>query len=168
MTLISGAHELEQFARAERYLGRIRRIYEGVLLSARHDKDGYEDDLISFFMHCYHIRDWILHLNKAGVSAAQLDDFINNNEVLRVCADLCNGSKHCKLTRKPRSGLQPHVAGKSYQASTWFVGSGGGEVLQAKYSVVTSTGAVDALDLAEECLHLWREFILEMSRTVNP
>lgn len=159
---------MEQLARAERYLGRIRRIYEGVFSSAGHDKEEYEDDVISFFMHCHHIRDWILHLNKVGISATQLDDFINSNEALRVCADLCNGSKHCRLTRKPRSGLQPHVADKAYQASTWFTGSGGGEVLQAKYAVMTSSGTVDALGLAEECMALWRQYILDMSRAVNP
>ena len=153
---------MEQLDRAERYLQRVRDIYRGVISS--HDKYLYEDDLISFFMHCYHIRDWILHLNNVGISAKRLDEFINSNEALRICADLCNGSKHCKLTRATRSGKQPHVAMKEYRSSLWLTGDGGGEILKGKYTVLTASGAVDALELAEQSMQLWRGFVQTMAQ----
>lgn len=149
---------MEQLGRAERYLAKIRGIYAGTFKQS-HDRDVYEDDLVSFFMHCYHIRDWIVRLNRVGVKAKDVDDFINANLCLRLCADLCNGSKHCKLDRAARSGSQPHISGKVYEASSWLTGSGGGEVLRAKYSIVTSIGIVDALQLAEECMECWRKFL---------
>jgi hypothetical protein len=153
---------MEQLERAERYLGKVRAIYTGVFAQS-HDRRSHEDDLVSFFMHCYHVRDWIAHLNKVGVTAKDIDTFINTNPCLQICADLCNGSKHCELTRTPRSGSQPHVTGKAYEASTWFVGSGGGEVLRARYSIMTSTGVVDALQLAEQCMDCWRQFVAELT-----
>lgn len=94
---------MEQLARAQRYLERMRRIYQGIF-SSHHTREEYEDDATSFFLHCFHIRDWILHLNKVGITAQRLDRFIDANADLRICADLCNGSKHCVLTRTPRSG----------------------------------------------------------------
>ena len=157
---------MEQIDRAERYLERIRNVYRGVF-SSTHDNDLYEDDLVSFFMHCYHIRDWILHLNNVGITAEQLDAFINSHDALKVCADLCNGSKHCRLTRKPRSGGQPHVASKTYQSATWFTGSGGGEVVKGSYIVLTSSGFIDALELAEQCMQLWKGFVEAIEHTHN-
>lgn len=153
---------MEQMARANRYLDRIRNIYQGVL-STTDERDGYEDDAVSFFMHCYHIRDWILHLNQVGITAPQVDAFINAHEELRICADLCNGSKHCKLHRKTRSGRQPHIAGKRYEAATWLTASGGGNVLKGRYSILTASGQVDVLALAEDCMRLWSEFITQAS-----
>ena len=70
---------MEQFERTKRYLLRIGKIYEGIFSSSAHDKDGYDDDVISFFIHCYHIRDWIIHLNRLGITAQQVDSYINSH-----------------------------------------------------------------------------------------
>lgn len=149
---------MEQFDRAHRYLVRIRSIYAGIY-AGDHKKQEYEDDVLSFFVHCFHIKDWIVHLNKIGVTAKQVDEFINASECLKICADLCNGTKHCILTRSARTGRQPHMSGRQYKSSVWFTGSGGGEVVQGKYSIVTAAGVVDALNLAEECMRSWENFI---------
>lgn len=149
---------MEQLERAERYLSKIRAVYSGAFAQS-HDRLSYEDDLVSFFMHCYHVKDWIIRRNKIGVTSKEVEAFINSNRCLQVCADLSNGSKHCELDRPARCGSQPHVAARTYDASTWLTGSGGGEVLRAKYSIVTSSGAVDALELAEECMTCWRQFV---------
>jgi hypothetical protein len=152
---------MEQLDRAERYLAKIRAVYAGAFAQS-HDRRSYEDDLVSFFMHCYHVKDWIVRLNKLEVTSREVDIFINSNPCLQVCADLCNGSKHCELDRPARSGTQPHFTGKSYEASTWFTGSGGGEVLRAKYTILTSSGFRDALQLAEECMACWRQFVSDL------
>jgi hypothetical protein len=149
---------VEQIERANRYLERLRSLYCGIFTTSD-DRDLYEDDAITFFMHCYHVRDWIVHLNKVGITSSQVDEFINSHDELKICADLCNGSKHCRLQRNIRSGSQPHIAGKSYDTSTWLVGSGGGNVVKGRYTVVTASGNIDALELAERCMALWSEFI---------
>jgi hypothetical protein len=152
---------VEQFDRAYRYLTRMRSIYEGGHADS-YSRQYFEDDVLSFFVHCYHIKDWIVRLNRIGVTHKQVEDFIDSKECLKICADLCNGAKHCTLTKPPRTGRQPHVSGKQYRSSFWLSGAGGGEILRGKYSIVTATGVVDALYLAEECMRCWSTFIDQM------
>lgn len=152
---------MEQFERAQRYLERLRAAYAGIDTGSRSKRD-CEDDTLSFFMHCYHIRDWIVHLNKLGIGSREVDAFINGNECLKICADLCNGTKHCVLTHATRTGWQPHIAGKQYRSSVWLTGTGGEEVLHGKYWIMTSSGMVDALALAEECMQCWSDFTAQM------
>ena len=133
-------------------------IYRGIFSSLGHDEAAYDDDVISFFIHCYHVRDWIVHLSKTGITARQVDSYIDSHRALRICADLANGSKHCKLTRSPRSGYQPHIAEKERDTSAWLTGGGGGEVMKSKYTVLSNTECIDALELAAECVQLWESF----------
>jgi hypothetical protein len=79
-----------------------------------------------------------------------------------ICADLANGSKHCKLTRSLRTDHQPHISGKVRHTSTWLAGSGGGEVMKCKYTILSNTEFLDALDLARESVKLWESFINEL------
>lgn len=153
---------MEQLERARRYLKRIEDIYAGVFSSLGHDKDLFDDDVVSFFIHCYHVRDWIIHLNKVGVTARQVDSYIDSHRALRVCADLANGSKHCKLTRSLRTDRQPSIAGKIRRTSTWFTGNSGGEVTRCKYTVLSNTELIDALELAVECIQLWDSYTQEL------
>ena len=153
---------MEQFERTKRYLERIRDIYSGIFSSSGHNKEIYDDDVITFFIHCYHIRDWIIHLNSVGVSAKQVDEFINAHTSLKVCADLANGSKHCKLTRNLRTEKQPHIVGKEHRTSTWLTGNGGGEHMKSKYTISSGANIYDALELAEKNVKLWSQFIDEI------
>jgi hypothetical protein len=91
-----------------------------------------------------------------------VDEFISRTTCLMLCADICNGVKHCKLTKTPRSGTQPNFSGKEYRSALWLTGASGGELLHAKYTIQTSFGVVDALELAEECVQSWSEFIAEI------
>lgn len=157
---------MEQFERAKRYLIRMEKIYEGIF-SSSHDKESYDDDVISFFIHCYHVRDWIIHLNKLGLGAQQVDAYINTHKPLMICADLANGSKHCKLTRSLRTERQPHISGKERRTSGWLTDKGGGEVMKCKYSVLSNTEFLDALDLAKECIALWEAYMNDLQETYN-
>jgi hypothetical protein len=149
---------MEQLDRARRYLHKIERQYAGLFSSSGHDEQEYFDDVISFFIHCYHVRDWALHEDDSYVSARVVDSFIDSHQALKICADLANGLKHCKLTRSMRTGHQPSVTDRQTQASTWLTGNGGGEVLQCSYRVTSSGQSHDVLSLARECITLWESF----------
>lgn len=149
---------LEQLERTRRYLQRLRDIYAGIFNDGS-TKQSYEDDVLSFFMHCYHVRDWLIHADVAPVRSRQVDEFISRTTCLMLCADICNGVKHCKLTKTPRSGSQPGFSGKEYRSSLWLSGSSGGELLQARYTIQTANGVVDVLNLAEECVQSWSDFV---------
>ncbi|MBD8597666.1 MULTISPECIES: hypothetical protein [Pseudomonas] len=150
---------MEQLNRAKRYLKRIERLYAGVFSSMAHDEEEYFDDVLSFFIHCYHVRDWALHQAGAVLRAREIDAFIDLNEPLRICTDLANGSKHCKLMRTPRSGHQPTISQPQKLYSTWFIGDGGGEVLQCSYRVESNGKSFDVRELACECITLWEMFL---------
>lgn len=150
---------MEQLERTKRYLLRIERIYGGIYSGSNHDKDSYDDDVISFFIHCYHVRDWIIHLNKLGVTASQVDAYINQHKALMICADLANGSKHCVLKRSLRTSRQPHISGKERRTSTWLGNNGGGEVMKCKYTIVSNSELLDVLDVARDCVRSWESFM---------
>lgn len=155
---------MEQLEIVKRYLERIEAIYVGVPLLPSSNKEYYDDDVISFFIHCYHIRDWIIHLNKLGISPTEVDGYINNNRALSVCADLANGSKHCRLTRATRTEDQPHVSGRERYTSTY-----GDEVsiMKCKYRIMSNKQTLDALALAKECVSLWDNFVAKITEAHN-
>ena len=116
---------MEQLQRSKRYLSRIRSMYHGVALDENKTAKHLDDDVISFFIHCYHIRDWIIHLNKLGIISKDVDDFINQHDALKICADFANGAKHCKLIRNTRTDGKPHIAYKKQNSSIWYSDNGG-------------------------------------------
>lgn len=157
---------MEQLERAKRYLARMEKIYEGIF-SSSHDRESYDDDVVSFFIHCYHVRDWIIHLNKLGITAKEVDLYINSHRCLMICADLANGSKHCKLTRSLRTERQPHISGKRRDTSGWLTGNGGGEVMTCKYTVLSNEEFLDALDLARDSILLWDKYTETLQEAYN-
>lgn len=56
------------------------------------------DFLVAFFVACFHLRDW---LKDSGVDAERLNALFRANLDLRVCRDIANGFKHCRLDREP-------------------------------------------------------------------
>ncbi|NYY77355.1 hypothetical protein DMH20_08935 [Escherichia coli] len=91
-----------------------------------------------------------------------MDIFINEHQALKICADLANGSKHCKLTRSMRTGRQPHIAAKQNKHLLGIQELGGGEVMTCKYTILCDGKIYDALQLARECIQLWDSYIPEL------
>ena len=80
------------------------------------------DLVFAFFQAAYHLRDWVL--NDGGAPRAELDVLIHESLALRVCRDLCLGSKHLSIQRPsvdpnaslvreyvPRSFIHPAASG---------------------------------------------------------
>ncbi|WP_154650910.1 hypothetical protein [Reinekea blandensis] len=151
---------MEQFEIVKRYFKRLEAIYEGVQLSPGYNRECYDDDVMSFFIHCYHVRDWLIHDENFNISSREVDEYIDTHRALSVCTDLANGLKHCRLTRRTRTENQPHVSGRERLTSKF-----GDElsVMSCKYRVMSSNENIDALDLAKECVRLWDDFIIELA-----
>jgi len=152
---------MEQIERTERYLNRIRSFYKGVQ-NPYHSINGFEDDVVSFFMHCYHIRDWVLHLNKKGLKNSDVDEYINSHIELRICADFCNGSKHCHLTKNKRTNSQPHLIVKNhigFDYASLNTEEFRPRTEKANFKIHSNGEVYDALELAEKCFSLWRCFV---------
>lgn len=68
----------------------------------------FQDDMLNTFQAIWHVKDWVK--NDPLLSTAQhatkqqaIIDAAHASPILKICADVCNGTKHFKLTT-PRSG----------------------------------------------------------------
>lgn len=154
---------MQQLDLAKRYLQRMENIYEGVCVSDFYTRESCDDDVTSFFIHCYHIKDWIIQLSKLKTPPKHLDAYINSHKALMICADLANGSKHCKLTRSLRTAKQPHITGIQRQ-STNIHSHEKKEKIRSKYTILNDTELYDALTLAKECISLWEAYMSDLQR----
>jgi hypothetical protein len=87
-----------QFERLKRSLRKVER--------AAGASDERLDDLICFFQHCWHLKDWIKNddsLPRTTRVAVVRD--VEKTDSLLFCADLANGSKHLQL-KNPRKGAR--------------------------------------------------------------
>jgi len=145
----------EQWDRVKRYYKLFEKIDQGRL----HDcpSDYYQDEVYAFFLNCYHLKDWIKNDKSVGVAdiESKVEKFINNNKELRLCADICNSIKHLERTSS-RSNQDPQFAGREYKMQSDEYGI----TISAKYIIDTSSGPVDAFQLATKCLELWENFIV--------
>lgn len=152
---------MEQLHRAQRYLDRLREIYSG-RPHIYERAEFYEDDVVSFFIHCHHIHDWLLAHKSSTLKKHEINQFINNHKELQICADLCNGKKHCTLSRA-WSGLQPYIRGKNWMILTYRKETGKPVTFMSKYEVIHGKTTYDALELAEKCLSLWKAQIRKIA-----
>ncbi|MCG9776167.1 hypothetical protein L1D49_23155, partial [Vibrio diabolicus] len=146
---------MEQINRVERYLQRIRNVYSGENHILWGDRKSVEDDILSFFIHCHHLHEWVANLNVVGISHKDLKQFIESHESLKICADLANRSKHCRLTKKQWSQLKPHLSGTQYQSN----GNADFPGISGKFSIVTQNEIIDVLELAESCWEHWSSYL---------
>ncbi len=149
----SSSKYLEQFDRVKRWYQRFVTIDEG----RQHTlpSDNYQDEVYTFFINCFHLKDWIKYDESVGAAAAKVEDFINANKELNLCRDICHGIKHLKL-ENPRSGQDPQFGQRKF-----YLQVGGPETtISARYTIDTSSGPVDAFELATKCLKAWENFIL--------
>lgn len=95
----------EQLNRVRRWYQRFQEISEGRL----HDKpsDFYQDEVYAYFMNCYHLKEWIKNDKGALPPEVNIERFISNDPHMALCADICNGNKHLKLSDRPRSFENP-------------------------------------------------------------
>ena len=151
----SSSKYLEQFNRVKRWYQQFVLIDQG----RPHDRpsDFYQDQVYAFFQNCYHLKDWIIKDTSVGPTKKDVEDFINCHRELKLCADICNSSKHLVLDRLPRSNEDPQFGQRKFKVA---VGSGA-TTISVEYIIDASEGPYDAFKLATKCLELWEKFIRE-------
>ena len=112
----------------------------------------FQDDMWSFFQACWHIKDWVRH---DPLVPLQIKEAIKQQaeatKVLLMCHDLCNGTKHLKLTTPRGGGARYHstestLVGGFVVAIDGWIGDGNGQQISAK-------------DLARQCLEEWERIL---------
>lgn len=149
---------VEQWQRVKRYHDRFERLSAGI--EHTEASPHYDDDVYAFFQNCYHLKDWIKN-DPFCVGWPSVESLVNSDPDLQLCADLCNGQKHLKLTTH-RSNENPQFQGKSINLNiNEGLGTGTAEVkIAMTYNVVTTNrGTIDALALARDCVNAWNTYI---------
>ena len=149
----------EQFERMKRWYERIKKIDEGRphnLSFLNLPSSYFYDEVYAFFQNCYHLKDWIKNDDTVKLPKEDVEDFIKQDKYMCLCADICNGTKHLKLTRPPKSKQDPEFAGRKFSVS---LGGGPEPIIGVKFSIKTKTRTIDAFELASECVRKWEEFI---------
>jgi hypothetical protein len=145
-----------QWARVHRRLDGVRAVYAG----APGGTDVAIDAALSFFEAIHHLKDWLGNDPVSGITKAEGDSLINGSLVLRLCADLANGSKHLSLTSSRTGDRSTEIArndvavlvGTGTSAHRFYVQSGGTEY--------------DVLDIAHAAVAEWSKFLSDHGRLV--
>lgn len=140
----------EQFFRLKRWHKRLEEIYTG--RSHTRESDYYEDIIYAFFQNCFHLKDWIV--NSKALPKNIVHGLINSNTDMKICRDLCNGSKHLTITN-PSIDSNVSVNRREYSLSI----GGGQPEIKIYYWVHAGGKLVDAFDLATNCIIQWEIFL---------
>jgi len=152
----------QQYDRMKRFLERIK--------SQNRDQLAYIDDVWSFYMHCYHLKDWIRNdpQIKSGVGK-KIEDKINESDALRKVADLANRVKHFHLKPKMIRGNNANVAsiGVTMTPPNLTLESEETDLASCtvKYRVIIKTDRgdkIDGLQLAKDAVKEWDEIFKGM------
>lgn len=109
------------------------------------------DDVVHFFMDCYHLKDWLKNDPQITLQG-DVEELIQQSTALKVVADIANGQKHLKLTSS-RSG------DTTTRLTDVMVTQGDGSGATISMSVENHGAPLDASDLARMALDEWRAFL---------
>ncbi len=118
------------------------------------------DDIMSFFIHAFHLKDWIL--NEHEDLKKEIYSFINDNIEIQFCRDLCNGWKHKLLKDSSLSkdirffqgynyGLIEKLQNKEIQENP--------NRLYFLFNVNEDLVKIDSFELIEKVHNLWVKFL---------
>ena len=144
----------EQYDRMKRLYNRWVALDEGKVHEI--PSDNYVDDIYAFFLNCYHLKDWIKNDGTVATTIQEaVETHINSNRALKLCADICNSLKHLHL-KSSRSGESPAFGRRQFGLDVGAAPT----TIKLKYEVNTSTGPIDAFQLATDCIGAWDAFLI--------
>ena len=143
----------EQWDRLGRRYNRFQELNQGIVHEV--PSEHYVDDVLSFFMDCWHLKDWLRNDPASGLTKDELDEMTLGSNNLRLCADLANGTKHLKLTHwkaapDARFGPRHYAVGLSVGEPT---------TIAVKATVAAGNNAYDAFELGTACVEEWKAFL---------
>jgi hypothetical protein len=116
------------------------------------------DDFYAFCLVCFHLKDWLKNDASAEVDEKVVEQYVNGNLWLGLCADLANGAKHLKLRDRSR-----RFEGTHHPETTLVLDLGLGiSLLPVKPALTIPLPPgerVTALRFVESCVDAWDEFL---------
>jgi hypothetical protein len=140
---------LAQLERARRFLGRVMEPPESW---DEWNEVTFQDDMWAFFQNCWHVKDW---LKKDPVVDEQLKakviDAAHRSPKLKICRELCNGTKHFKLDKQGAAATHSRTTIR-IEPGAW-----------AEIDCMFDDGQDNELhgkQLAQECIAEWESILL--------
>ena len=118
------------------------------------------DAFINFYLLAYSLKEW---LKIEGFSS--VEDYINNNLELSICADLCNITKHRKLNKPPRSYDPLYKIYKDgiRADSTAYTWDSTVPINATTYYIQLNSGkSFEILYFVKKVLALWKDYIFDI------
>lgn len=150
----------EQWGRVRRFHGRVRHLASGK--PAPVDQQAELDDTYSFFLHCYHLKDWLAHDETFQRSRDEIEDFVSRTPALALCGDIANSVKHLKLVRPPKSGEAPGEIDATFKiemAETFAFDGVEKPFERAAIYIKHKGGLVAIVRVADQAYYAWQGFI---------
>jgi hypothetical protein len=154
----------EQWKRVLRWYERFRLIDGGA--EQTNPIESYEDDVLAFFMNCYHFKDWLKNDPATGVKSPEVEAFVNRSPNLTLCGGLATGSKHLSIS-DPRFDPDTKISKRITSfAPTVTVGPPGTPVeapptrIAVIYGIKASGVTHDAFIVATRCVEEWDAFLV--------
>ena len=129
----------EQYERMKRWRKRVQR---------GDDPDDVRDNFFAFTQACYHLVDWLENDKSQLIRRRKAEECVEESEILRVCRDICNGSKHARLEKK-----KAEVTDKPVRL--------GHEMVVWGLSIEHGGWSCTAASFAGRCIVEWNKFLRE-------
>lgn len=114
------------------------------------------DSLYHFFEDAYHLKDWLKNDPSVTIPAAIVEEAVKSYP-LNVCADLCNGIKHLKLTKTKTGNLDTAVTSQSVVVHV-------GSHSEHSWTVESAGDTWDAEDVANDVISAWDTWLQAHTR----
>ena len=128
---------------------RIHRWHKRLVKAADTGSPDLEDFAFAFFQNCHHLREWMEKTSK--LEPEEVKQLFTRTPELRLCRDLCNGTKHLTLRKDTASVDANFSIGREYDPNS-----------PSGYRLfVIADDKYDLLDLASRCVKIIDNFLTE-------
>jgi len=118
-----------------------------------------EDIFFAFFTSCYHFKDWLKESLKTKESKDKVEKYVKNSLSLTVCDEICNHSKHLKLTSNKHKP-QRNINTRGFELGVLRNSFGPGPSFHDSiYVIKRGKEWLDALKVARACIKEWQNFL---------
>lgn len=116
------------------------------------------DDYYAFFVVCFHLKDWLKNDSSLDASIRPaVEQLIERDRWLGMCADIANGFKHLRINKKVRVDAKSRVASEEPSFQGDLVQE---DAFQVGRIVVVAAGSVWlAQEVADRCVAAWEAFL---------
>ncbi|HWL36691.1 MAG TPA: hypothetical protein VNQ77_10895 [Frankiaceae bacterium] len=107
-----------------------------------------EDGFITFFMHAWHLKDWLRH---DGLGR-RVERLVQRYPALLLAADLANGVKHLRLTSTRTGDVNTAMTSLTFDGDPT-------DGLSASVRISSGSMKLDAVEVARDVLSAWEDLL---------